>query len=266
MNKKGKVVAIVLNQTFFKKSVVLLLTMGILFLAGCGCNAGQTNSSPGISSSITEPSASMEPTSSSNASSNSALSGTPAKQNTPKKIHVGGKIYSTEFPIPTADTFGLTGTDATLYNLAVDQFSNAVIGEDELGKGSTTLVFPALTLLGSQENDDGTTTYVVTFRELYFSELGDVLKDLKHPVYNYGFSSYLESFIVDKNGKCISKDSLHDDEGSEGIKRVCGSLKSLADFLIRNQSDPINPADARDIPQLDEDQMLQAYLNYFFEM
>lgn len=254
-----------LNHTFFKKSVVLLLTIGILFLAGCGGNADQTNSSSGISG-VTEPSTSMEPTSSSNASSNSASSGTPAKQNTPKKIHVGGKIYSTEFPIPTADTFGLTGTDATLYNLAVDQFSNSVLGEDELGKGSTDLVFPSLTLLGSQENDDGTTTYVVTFRGFYFYGLGDALKDLKHPVYNDGCSSYLESFIVDKNGKCISKDSLHDDEGSEGIKRVCGSLKSLADFLIRNQSDPINPADARDIPQLDEDQMLQAYLNYFFEM
>lgn len=258
---------IVLNQTFFKKSVVLLLTIGILFLAGCGGNADQSNSSSGISSGVTEPSASMEPTSSSNASSNSASSGTPAQQNTPKKIHVGGKIYSTEFPIPTADTFGLTGTDATLYNLAVGQFNNSVLGEDVLGKGSTDLVFPALTLLGSQENDDGTTTYVVTFRGLSFYGLGDALKDLKHPTYDHdGCSSNLESFIVDKSGKCISKDSLHDDEGSEGIERVCGSLKSLADFLIRNQSDPINPADARDIPLLDKDQMLQAYLNYFFEM
>lgn len=257
---------IVLNQTFFKKSVVLLLTIGILFLAGCGSNADQTNSSSGISSGVTEPSTSMEPTSSSNAASNSVSSGTPAQQNTPKKIHVSGKIYSTEFPIPTADTFGLTGTDATLYNLAVDQFSNSVLGEDELGKGNTDLVFPALTLLGSQENDDGTTTYVVTFRELNFYGLGDALKDLKHPDYNYGFSSYLASYTLDKNGKCVSKDKVHDDEGGEGIKRVCGSLKSLADFLIRNQSDPINPADARDIPLLDKDQMLQAYLNYFFEM
>lgn len=250
-----------LNQTLFKKSVALLLTIGILFLAGCGGSGSQTTSSSGISSGVTEPSTPMEPTSS-YASSDSVSLGTPA----PKKIHVGGKIYSAEFPIPTADTFGLTGIDATLYNLAVDQFSNSVLGEDELGKGSTDLVFPALTLLGSQENDDGTTTYVVTFRELNFYGLGDALKDLKHPTYNYGFSSYLASYTLDKNGKCVSKDKLHDDEGDEGIKRVCGSLKSLADFLIRNQSGAINPADARNIPLLDEDQMLQAYLNYFFEM
>jgi len=170
-----------------------------------------------------------------------------------------------QFPIPTADTFGLSGEEADLYNVAVSLFSNLTMESAFKAEPipATHLFIPALTLYGKYSTEDGNTVYVVAFLRRHYYEIGLGLQDLNNPVYNYGSSGSIAAFTLDADGTLVKFDEIGNGENIyEATERICGKLTDLADFLCdRTDSYSVEPID---IPLMDRDEMLKQYLNCYF--
>lgn len=181
----------------------------------------------------------------------------------PQKIHLDGQIISyNKFPIPEAEAFALTGEEANLYRAAVNRFNRDETPEYFASDSSLDLILPSISVLGKYTTDEGNTAYVVNFVKCFFFDLGSGLAHLNNPVYTSTYLNNLASFTLDKDGNLVAFDELGDGEDHSAVYRICGHLTDIADeFLVSGWPEGI----AR-IPGADSyEDMLQQYLNYYFE-
>ena len=119
----------------------------------------------------------------------------------PGKIVLDGTpVRWDEFPMPTAETFGLTGEDAIIYN-AIAQVYNPKVYADTFSQSPedvTDLSLPAFEIYEKSKSENGNTIYYGVFYECDYYNLGSDLADLNNPVYSLvkGKSRAYEIFSV----------------------------------------------------------------------
>lgn len=184
----------------------------------------------------------------------------------PEKIRLNGEVIPwNRFPIPEAEAFGLTGEDASLYEAAVSQFNR----EDTPGYFAsdginTDMILPAVNVVGKYTTDEGNTAYVVNFVQCFFFDLGSGLADLNNPVFTSYYMKSLASFTLDRDGKLVAFDKFGDGEDDSAVYRICGPLTDIAETFL-------SPGgwwweESARIPDTTTyEEMLQQYLNYYFE-
>lgn len=236
-----------------------LLVMTVLYCTGCG--AAQKNE-PVASDPVEEeqPVATVSEPESSNQGQDEPMEAIPVP---PEKIMLDGQpVTYDKFPVPTADTFSISEEYADLYNAAVSLYNNQT-NAASFSEGNTDLVMVALRLRDQYIDDDGNTVYIVNFMQRDFYDLGRGLADAENPVYNYGSGGTLAALTLDQDGNLVDFDEAHDGEDENiAYRRICGPLTDLADFLCgKTDSYPVEPVD---IPDLEPEDMVRQYLNYFF--
>lgn len=181
-----------------------------------------------------------------------------------EKIRLDGEIIPWEqFPIPEAEAFGLTGKDASLYEAAVSQFNRNEAPEYFTSDDDLDLILPSVGVFGKYSTDEGNTGYVVNFVKCFFYDLGSGLDDLDNPVYTYESLNNLASITLDHDGKLVSFDELGDGKDDSAVYRFCGPLTDIAEKLLAPGGWPEESARIPDTGSYEE--MLQQYLNYYFE-
>lgn len=182
----------------------------------------------------------------------------------PKKIQLDGEIIPwDQFPIPEAETFGLAGEDASLYEAAVSQFNREKTPEYFTSDGGLDLILPSVSVFGKYTTDDGNTAYVVNFVKCFFYDLGSGLADLNNPVYTSYYMNNLASFTLDQNGNLAAFDELGDGEDDSAVYEICGPLTDIAEKFLAPGGWPEESARIPDTGSYEE--MLQQYLDYYFE-
>ena len=182
----------------------------------------------------------------------------------PAKIRLNGEtIPWDQFPIPEAEAFGLTGEDASLYEAAVSQFNREKTPEYFTSDGDLDLILPSVSVFGEYTTDEGNTVYVVNFVKCFFYDLGSGLVDLDNPVYTSYYMNNLASFTLDQNGNLASFDELGDGEDDSAVYQICGPLTDIAEKFLAPGGWPEESARIPDTGSYEE--MLQQYLNYYFE-
>ena len=182
----------------------------------------------------------------------------------PAKIRLNGEVMSwDQFPIPAAEAFGLTGEDASLYEAAVRQFNREKTPEYFTSDGDLDLILPSVSVFGEYTTDEGNTVYVVNFVKCFFYDLGSGLVDLDNPVYTSYYMNNLASFTLDQNGNLASFDELGDGEDDSAVYQICGPLTDIAEKFLAPGGWPEESARIPDTGSYEE--MLQQYLNYYFE-
>lgn len=182
----------------------------------------------------------------------------------PKKIQLDGEIISwDQFPIPETEAFGLTGEDASLYEAAVSQFNREKTPEYFTSDGDLDLILPSVSVFGKYTTDDGNTAYVVNFVKCFFYDLGSGLADLNNPVYTSYYMNSLASITLDQSGNLAAFDELGDEEDDSAVYEICGPLTDVAEKFLAPGGWPEESARIPDMGSYEE--MLQQYLNYYFE-
>ncbi len=214
-----------------KKVQLVLLVM--ILLACCGCNTTGNVTSPNAPSSPSAPQTQLDG---------------PA---------------SVELPLPSSKVFGLEGTDALLYDIAVKYYS-VQLEDPEIRKH---LFMPSLGVLDTYQTEDGSTCYLCRFRGYDYYNLSQGLRDLNHPRYSPGSGGYdLARFTIAKtqSGKPVCTEVVlsADGEGwAQSIRLICGPKKELARAIIENKKLPVT---IRDITSADSKKLLDIYLDYYF--
>ena len=155
---------------------------------------------------------------------------------TPGKIVLDGTpVRWDEFPMPTAETFGLTGEDAIIYN-AIAQVYNPKVYADTFSQSPedvTDLSLPAFEIYEKSKSENGNTIYYGVFYECDYYNLGSDLADLNNPVYSLVKGKSPANLTIDAQGNFVdfeqTPESSNDPYGD--IRRVCGPMTELADFL-----------------------------------
>lgn len=182
----------------------------------------------------------------------------------PAKIRLNGEVIPwDQFPIPETEAFGLTGEDASLYEAAVSQFNREKTPEYFTSDGDLDLILPSVSVFGKYTTDDGNTAYVVNFVKCFFYDLGSGLADLDNPVYTSYYMNNLASFTLDQNGNLAAFDELGDGEDDSAVYEICGPLTDIAEKFLAPGGWPEESARIPDTGSYEE--MLQQYLNYYFE-
>ena len=250
-----------------KKFISVLVSIAlVLSCAACGSKDQETP--PTAPSNTTVPEASETPDVPS-PSENEPPAQNEADGSTvlPQKIVLNGQtIEYDEFPIPTADTFSLTGDDAALYAAAVSIFNRQDCPE-YFSEGSSDLILPMLAQYGRYQTDEGTTTFVLNFVRCFFFDLGSGLGDVQNPVYTSTCLNNLAAITLSKDGNLVAfteaKDGAGDGEFSNFIREICGPMTGLAEELIA--AGGILSDAERQIPDANGyEEVVQQYLNYFF--
>ena len=182
----------------------------------------------------------------------------------PAKIRLNGEVIPRDqFPIPETEAFGLTGEDASLYEAAVSQFNREKTPEYFTSGGNLDLILPSVSVFGKYTTDEGNTAYVVNFVKCFFYDLGSGLADLDNPVYTYESINNLASITLDHDGNLVSFDELGDGEDDSAVYQICGPLTDIAEKFLAPGGWPEESARIPDTGSYEE--MLQQYLNYYFE-
>ena len=168
-----------------------------------------------------------------------------------------------QFPVPEAEAFGLTGKDASLYEAAVSQFNREKTPEYFTSDGDLDLILHYVSVFGKYTTDEGNTAYVVNFVRCFFYDLGYGLDDLDNPVYTHESINNLASITLDHNGNLAAFDELGDGEDDSAVYRFCGPLTDIAEKFLAPGGWPEEGARIPDTGSYEE--MLQQYLNYYFE-
>lgn len=185
----------------------------------------------------------------------------------PEKIVLEGQSVSwDEFPMPSAEVFSLTGEDAVVYNAITEVYNPKTYAEtfiqspDEIRD----LSLPAFDIYEQVSNENGDTTYYGLFYKYDFYDLGSGLTDLNNPVYDLRCGKSPASITIDSEGNLIdfaeTYESSNDPDGD--IRRVCGPMSALADYFC-GITDSYSK-EPKGIPNLDAEEMVDQYLNYFF--
>ena len=238
-------------MNLIKKTWILIALC--LLLTACGADAPAVPADPPEEPLVEAP---VEPSAETAADEGTAQ---------PAKIRLNGEVMSwDQFPIPAAEAFGLTGEDASLYEVAVSQFNREEMPGYFASDGiNTDLILPAVNVLGKYTTDEGNTAYVVNFVKCFFYDLGSGLADLDNLVYTSYYMNNLASFTLDQNGNLASFDELGDGEDDSAVYQICGPLTDIAEKFLAPGGWPEESARIPDTGSYEE--MLQQYLNYYFE-
>lgn len=185
----------------------------------------------------------------------------------PEKIRLNDEIIPwDQFPIPEPEAFSLTGEDASLYKAAVSQFNREETPGYFYSDGiNTDMILPVVNVLGKYTTDEGNTAYVVNFVKCFFFDIGSGLADLNNPVYTTYYMNNLASMTLDRDGNLVSFDELGDGEDDSAVYRICGPLTDLAEKSLAPGGSWEKETTYR-IPNVGSyEEMLQQYLNYYFE-
>ena len=186
---------------------------------------------------------------------------------TPGKIVLDGTpVRWDEFPMPTAETFGLTGEDAIIYN-AIAQVYNPKVYADTFSQSPedvTDLSLPAFEIYEKSKSENGNTIYYGVFYECDYYNLGSDLADLNNPVYSLVKGKSPANLTIDAQGNFVdfeqTPESSNDPYGD--IRRVCGPMTELADFLC-GETETYSKEPLK-VPDLNAEAMVIQYLNYYF--
>lgn len=183
----------------------------------------------------------------------------------PEKISLDGQTLSySQFPIPEAAAYGLSGEEARLYEAAVSLFNRESCPDYFASDGELSLILPGVVLYGQYEAEDGGTVYVVDFERYFIYNLGSGLDDLSSPVYTSDCLGGLASLTLDENGTLTAFDEYGDGEDESAVYRVCGPLTELAEEAL--QPGGVQEEGKTRIPDAeDAEGLLLPYLNYYFE-
>lgn len=185
----------------------------------------------------------------------------------PGKIVLDGTpVRWDEFPMPTAETFGLTGEDAIIYN-AIAQVYNPKVYADTFSQSPedvTDLSLPAFEIYEKSKSENGNTIYYGVFYECDYYNLGSDLADLNNPVYSLVKGKSPANLTIDTQGNFVdfeqTPESSNDPYGD--IRRVCGPMTELADFLC-GETETYSKEPLK-VPDLNAEAMVIQYLNYYF--
>lgn len=98
-----------------------------------------------------------------------------------------------------------------------------------------------------------------------FFELGSGLTDLENPVYTSYYMDNLASMTLDCDGNLVPFDELGDGEDDSAVYRICGPLTDLAEKSLAPDGSWKQETTYR-VPDVGSyEEMLQQYLNYYFE-
>lgn len=186
---------------------------------------------------------------------------------TSEKIELDGTpVRWDEFPMPTAEVFGLTGEDAIIYN-AIAQVYNPKVYADTFSQSPedvTDLSLPDFEIYEKIESENGDTIYYGVFYECDYYNLGSGLADLSNPVYSLAKGKSPANLTIDAQGSFVdfeqTPESSNDPYGD--IRRVCGPMTLLADFLCGETE--TYPKEPHKIPDLGAEPMVIQYLSYYF--
>ncbi len=179
----------------------------------------------------------------------------------------GQDVTYDQFPIPTAEAFGLTGEDAALFD-AVTEIYNAQTNAASFSENNTDFSMASMEVYEKSANADGSTTYYGHFLRHDYYDLGAGLDDLSAPVYQLYTSQWNPaSLTLDKEGKLVE---FHEaPEGSDSspawdkaIRDLCGPMTELADYFLEVSDNYSKEPTC--IPNLTADEMVMQYLNTYF--
>lgn len=185
----------------------------------------------------------------------------------PEKIVLDGTpVRWDEFPMPTAEAFGLIGEDTIIYN-AIAQVYNPKVYADTFSQSPevvTDLSLPAFEIYEKIESENGDTIYYGVFYECDYYNLGSGLADLSNPVYSLTKGKSPANLTIDAQGNLINfeqtPESSNDPFGD--IRRICGSMTELADFLCGVTE--TYSKEPHKVPDIDAEAMVIQYLSYYF--
>lgn len=153
-----------------------------------------------------------------------------------------------------------------MYKAAVSQFNREETPGYFYSDGiNTDMILPVVNVLGKYTTDEGNTAYVVNFVKCFFLDIGSGLADLNNPVYTTYYMNNLASMTLDRDGNLVSFDELGDGEDDSAVYRICGPLTDLAEKSLAPGGSWEKETTYR-IPNVGSyEEMLQQYLNYYFE-
>lgn len=234
-------------------TTLFLLTLVMLSCAACGDSAEQDKSEGSLN---TE-----------HSGSNQEIVLPETDTDDQEKIVLSGQtIQWDEFPFPTAETFGLAGEDALIYNAAIKAY-NPRTYETTFSQSNyevTDLSLPAFDVYDKSTDTNGNTTYYGIFYKCDYYDLGSGLSDLKAPVYSLHEGKSPAALTVDADGNFVDFTETHESSNNpaDDIRRVCGPMEELADYFCGETES--YSKDPHKIPGLDAHEMLLQYLDYFF--
>lgn len=141
------------------EKIISIFISAILILSCAACGSKDQETPPPTLSNTTAPEAPETPdVSSPNTSEPPVQNETDDSPAPSQKIVLNGQAVAyDEFPIPTADTFSLTGDDARLYKAAVGVF-NWQDCPEYFSEGDSDLILPMLVQYGKYQTDEGNTS------------------------------------------------------------------------------------------------------------
>jgi len=142
----------------------------------------------------------------------------------PGKIVLDGTpVRWDEFPMPTAETFGLTGEDAIIYN-AIAQVYNPKVYADTFSQSPedvTDLSLPAFEIYEKSKSENGNTIYYGVFYECDYYNLGSDLADLNNPVYSLVKGKSPANLTIEYSARDCAPQPLKLSIHSGGIEHPC---------------------------------------------
>ncbi len=181
----------------------------------------------------------------------------PVDSGIPYDVNGNYTIESWEFPVPTGETFGLTGQDAVLYTAAAK--AKATLMTQRMGVYSTDLMLPMVAVYGEYPGENGATNYVCGYGEQFFYDLGADPNQLEPS--NSGGGDTVARLTLSADGQLTDVQETWDGaDNTERIQELCGPLTDLAEQL--NSAD--SHVQSRHLGPHKEEEALEAYLNFYF--
>lgn len=176
----------------------------------------------------------------------------------PYDVNGDGALQAWEFPVPTGETFGLTGEDAVLYTAVSQAKASEII--PRVSGGDTMLMLSSLRVLGEYDGENGEKNYVCGCGTQYYYDLGGGLADPRNPKYSSsGGGGNTARVTLAADGTLLDIQETYDGaDNRPRIRELCGPLTDLA-AAINEGADipgrPLTPAGS---------ELLRAYLDFYF--
>ncbi len=161
-----------------------------------------------------------------------------------------GKKDNAANSAPSAAMFSVTGTNAVLYDAAVDFLSK---------QNDSDVFLPVLGIVGTFENEAGTTCYVLHCDQYIFPGLSKAIAD-KEGLTGFPGQSVLWMCVeIGADGNVASVKASLDGEPDhpDSIRDICGPLTQLADTILSGSS----PSVTETFPDMEPMEMLQLYVD-----
>lgn len=247
-----------------KGYVVRFLTVAML-LTAAGCGVPTAETTPALTPEV---------------SAEAAVSSLPETEPTetpsaiePYDTNGDGVLQTIEFPVPTGEVFGLEGEDAELYSsvaaavmeLSVREYTGKENWMHWISETSTWLTLPHFTVVGEYDGENGEKNYICGLGIYDYYGLGEGLAKYapQYRVYDsVGGGGAFSRIAFSADGTFLDVQQTYDGaDNTERVKELCGPLTGVAEAWI-NGTD--YPNGERALPDMDSDEMLERYVNYYF--